>query len=80
MSETKHEEILIPEEPEEYVRKLTISDKCDNCGHIAYVAVDKGDHRLLFCNHHFHKHEEAVLQWGSLVIDERPFINVKSAV
>jgi hypothetical protein len=33
---------------------------------------------LIFCGHHFSKHEEALYNWAYDIVDEREFINPKS--
>lgn len=50
--------------------ELRIADRCDRCGAQAYVAVDCGDTELLpllFCAHHFAKHEDQFAYWRVLV-------------
>ena len=57
---------------------LTAADRCDRCGAQAYVAVsvfvlpDSGDHKLLFCAHHYQQHERQLLFSGArVVLDQR---------
>lgn len=57
---------------------LTILDRCDRCQAQAFVFVKGMDGELLFCGHHFTKHEEALYNWAYEIIDEREFINKKS--
>lgn len=57
---------------------LTILDRCDRCQAQAFVFVKGIDGELLFCGHHFTKHEEALYNWAYEIIDEREFINKKS--
>lgn len=51
---------------------LRATDRCDTgCG-AAAVVMAKGLHgELLFCNHHYNKHEKALDSWAYEVIDER---------
>jgi hypothetical protein len=60
------------------VRTLTIQDRCDRCNAQAWVEVKGIEGTLLFCNHHFTKHEEALYNWAYEIVDEREYINQKS--
>ncbi len=55
------------------LRTLTALDRCDSgqCGAAAKVKVTglRGD--LLFCGHHYHKHETALASWAFNTVDER---------
>lgn len=54
------------------------ADRCDRCGAQAFVLVEiasGGD--LLFCGHHYARHELALLAVTSRVTDEREFINAR---
>jgi len=57
---------------------LTLQDRCDRCQAQAFVLVKGMEGELLFCGHHFTKHEEALYDWAYDIIDERDFINKKS--
>lgn len=46
-------------------------DRCDSCGSQAFVRAHKGDLSLLFCGHHFGKHEFALAADGWDFHDER---------
>lgn len=59
-------------------RQLTLQDRCDSCSAQAWVLVKGISGELLFCSHHFTKHEEALYNWAYDIIDEREFINEKS--
>lgn len=60
------------------MQTLTQADRCDRCPAQAFVLV-KGVHgELLFCGHHYSKHEVALIKFAYEVIDEREFINKKS--
>jgi hypothetical protein len=56
---------------------LNITDRCDRCQAQAFVLVKGINGELIFCGHHFTKHEEALYDWAYDIIDERDFINVK---
>lgn len=60
-------------------RTLTLNDRCDRCRAAAYVKATVNGVNLLFCGHHFHKHEDAVRQVASEVMDERHFIEPNPA-
>lgn len=59
----------------EVANALRSTDRCDRCGAQAFVEVGVDVTRtvlpLLFCAHHFHMHETAVLRVGRIVADER---------
>jgi hypothetical protein len=57
---------------------LNIIDRCDRCQSQAFVLVKGINGQLLFCGHHFTKHEESLYNWAYDIIDEREFINPKS--
>lgn len=52
---------------------LTANDRCDSCQSAAYVAVALrlGKTSLLFCAHHYNKHEAKLNELGAYVHDER---------
>ena len=58
---------------------LTVLDRCDRCQAQAFVLVKGLNGELIFCGHHFAKHEEALYDWAYDIIDEREFINAKSS-
>ena len=59
-------------------RLLTIQDRCDRCNAQAWVLVKGLEGELIFCGHHFTKHEEALYNWAYEIVDEREHINQKS--
>lgn len=38
--------------------RLSLVDRCDQCGAQAYVRVTLTAGTLLFCGHHFHRHAD----------------------
>ncbi len=51
------------------------TDRCDRCGAQAYVQVSRETSTLMFCNHDFNKHSEALDKDGwSISIDERDLL------
>lgn len=58
---------------------LTVFDRCDRCQAQAFVLVKGLNGELVFCGHHFAKHEEALYDWAYDIVDEREFINAKSS-
>lgn len=50
---------------------LTMIDRGDCCAAQARVLVGKGSLRLMFCLHHFNKHQEALLadDWEIIIKD-----------
>lgn len=57
---------------------LNASDRCDQCGSQAFVWAEGTSGDLLFCRHHFLKHEENIRDWAFNIIDETWKINDKS--
>lgn len=50
---------------------LSVTDRCDRCNAQAYVRVVlTNGSDLLFCGHHWTRHEDALRPQASLVIDE----------
>ena len=53
----------------EYV--LKVADRCDSCNSQAYVLVKGVSGDLMFCGHHYNKHEAALIKFSYEIIDER---------
>jgi len=53
----------------EYVLKA--ADRCDSCNSQAYVLVKGVSGDLVFCGHHYAKHEAALIKFSYEIIDER---------
>lgn len=53
---------------------LTAQDRCDRCGARALAVAKKfGLSDLLFCGHHLHEHEDALLRQDWIIYsDESP--------
>jgi ribosomal protein S14 len=60
-------------------RKMKIADRCDRCGSQAFVLVTGVNGELMFCGHHFKQHESVLNDYAYEIVDERDFINEKSA-
>ncbi len=56
-------------------------DRCDNCNAQAFVkVVDAAGQDLLFCGHHYSKHEvQLIIQGFTVSEDERSFINLAAS-
>lgn len=50
----------LPKTPVHIRKELTAQDRCDGCGAQAYVTVIVNRTGLLFCNHHYNQHKEAL--------------------
>ena len=63
----------------EQVKEQTLNstDRCDRCQSQAFVLVKGIQGDLIFCGHHFTKHEEELYNWAYDIVDEREFINAK---
>jgi hypothetical protein len=56
---------------------LNANDRCDSCQAQAYVWVNGITGDLLFCGHHFTKHEDKIRAYAFEIIDERYKLSVK---
>jgi hypothetical protein len=55
---------------------LTKQDRCDaECDAQARVLVKGIAGELLFCGHHYAKHEEKLIDFSYEIVDEREYIN-----
>lgn len=63
-------EIILPEE-KEYIRTISVTDRCDRCTARARVKAMKSNLDILFCGHHYHVNKEAIDAWAQVVVDER---------
>lgn len=59
-------------------RVLTLQDRCDACSAQAFVMVKLLNGSLMFCGHHYAKHESKLSNQSYEVVDEREYINKKS--
>ena len=66
------------EEVKSYV--LGPKDRCDSCSAEALVWVNGVAGELLFCGHHYAKHEEKLKDYAFEVIDERDKLIQNKAV
>jgi len=58
-------------------RELQRADRCDKCGAEAFVIAKFAAGELMFCGHHFAKHELMIRESSYEIIDEREYINTK---
>jgi hypothetical protein len=61
-------------EEEQKVEKTYVlgpQDRCDSCSAEALVWVNGVAGELLFCGHHYNKHEEKLKDYAFEVVDER---------
>ena len=56
---------------EQKERTLTLNDRCDSCGAAALVKVSGVSGELMFCGHHYNKHEnsEAMKKFAFEIVD-----------
>jgi hypothetical protein len=62
------------EEAEDVIKKeyiLKVIDRCDSCGSQALVLIKGFNGELMFCGHHYAKHEKALEKFAYETIDER---------
>lgn len=57
--------------------RLRPADRCDRCGAQAFVRVFMFSTFLLFCGHHYAKHELGLAPVAEFVDDQREAINSK---
>lgn len=58
---------------------LTALDRCDaGCGAAAKVLVKGVEGELLFCGHHYAKHENKLSSWAYDIVDERHLLPPKT--
>lgn len=50
---------------------LLVADRCDRCNSQAFVLVKGVSGELMFCGHHYAKHEESLSKYAYEIIDER---------
>ena len=60
-------------------RQLNLADRCDRCGAQAFVIVKGVSGELYFCGHHYNQNEKALVKFAYEIIDERKYINERSA-
>ena len=56
------------------IRTMTAADRCDACGAQAYASATFKRSELLFCGHHFTRHEDKMVAIAASVRDERSFL------
>lgn len=47
---------------------LTKMDRCDRCVAEARVLIEISGGKLMFCQHHYNKHEKALKEQGAMMI------------
>jgi len=63
---------------EEKSNILNANDRCDACQSQAFIWVNGVNGDLLFCRHHFFKHEEKLREYAFEIVDETYKINETS--
>jgi len=59
--------MTIPRKPLTHVKKqLTLNDRCDACQAQARHAIIVDNVVLLFCNHHYNKHDKALSSYTKI--------------
>jgi hypothetical protein len=61
-------------------RTMNLNDRCDRCQHSAYVKATVHGVDLLFCGHHFSKHELELSVAADDIVDERSFIEPEPSI
>lgn len=56
---------------EQVTSRLNANDRCDQCGHRAWVEVTLAIGVLTFCAHHYARSEKQLTNLGAKVHDER---------
>ena len=65
-------------EQEKTKRVLNLQDRCDSCNAQAFILVKLLTGELLFCGHHYNKHQDKLNSQAYEIVDERSYINEKS--
>jgi hypothetical protein len=65
-------------EQEKTDRILNLQDRCDSCNVQAFVLVKLLTGELMFCGHHYNKHQDKLNSQAYEIVDERSYINEKS--
>ena len=60
------------------VWSLRAVDRCDRCGAQAYVSATVEGVPLLFCGHHYRRHEDALRAVATEIVDERERLLLRS--
>lgn len=60
-------------------RTMNAADRCDSCGAQAYASATFKRGELLFCGHHFTRHEAKIAETSVSTLDERSFLVSKVA-
>lgn len=70
------EKIVEIEAPEvvDALPTLKNTDRCDKCGHQAYVLAKGIEGELMFCGHHYRDYEFGLIPWAFEIVDERHLI------
>jgi hypothetical protein len=68
---------MVEETQEEQIDQLNAHDRCDYCQSQAYVWINGVNGDLLFCGHHFAKHEDKLRAYAFEIVDERHKLEVK---
>lgn len=60
--------------------RLTNADRCDQCQAqaLVWVKMPNSENGLLYCAHHFNKHEDKLREIAVEIADERYKLSVKS--
>ncbi len=65
-------EVTTAEAPAPAEQVLMLHERCDRCGHRAYVRVELHGLPLSFCGHHYNELEPGLVAAGALTtIDDR---------
>lgn len=66
-----------PEATAENIAAISDTERCDRCGHRAYVLVYFNSGPLAFCAHDYNRNEAAIMRTGAVILDNRVALNPK---
>lgn len=67
-----------PEATAENIAAISDTERCDRCGHRAYVLVHFNSGRLAFCAHDYNRNEATITAMpDAIVLDNRGALNPK---
>lgn len=60
-----------------FTEPLQIKDRCERCGAQAFVVTRIGTTDLMWCAHHYRKHQDHLLKIAVAIMDDTGKINEK---
>lgn len=61
---------------EAFTEPLKLADRCDRCGAQAFVVTRHTAGDLMWCAHHYRKHQDELLEEAQAILDDTDLVNV----